>query len=76
MIRREFKTMSVFNPFKDENEDLYAEFECHFDSHGKLDHVDTASIVTEAGVELFNYMDQKYLDSVAADFRDEWGDMV
>ncbi len=76
MLKKEFKNMSVFNPFSDEFEDLDCGFDCHFDSKGKLDHVETSSIISEAGVELADYLNDKELEKVADEFKNEYGDWV
>ena len=76
MLKKEFKNMSVFNPFEDKFEDLDCEFDCHINSHGKLDHVETSSIISEAGVELFDYLNDKELEKVADEFKNEYGDLV
>ena len=73
MIRKEFKTMTAYNPFIDDYVDLDCEFECHIDSRGKLDHVVTASVINEEGVELTKYLNQDWQDSLADVFYNEHG---
>ena len=68
--------MEVYNPFQDIQEDLDCTFECHIDSKGVLDYVETHSVESKAGVELFDYLDTKILEQLADDFKNKYGEWV
>jgi len=55
-MKEEIKIIAVYNPFKDEYEDLVCKFECHLDKKGKLIGASLASLNSNEGIELLGYL--------------------
>lgn len=66
----------IHNPFSDEWEYPIIEFSCHIDGKRKIDFVEVVSIVTDAQVEMVDYVSEKVKEELAIEFQEQHGDMI
>lgn len=63
MIKSESTNMSVYNPFQDRAESIYAEINLHYDGY-KLDGVEILKLITDDGVDLYDHLHPKIIEDL------------
>lgn len=65
MIKTESTNMQVYNPYSDEYTSIYAEIRLHYDGY-KLDGIEITKLLTDDGVDLYDWLNPKYIEDLEA----------
>ena len=69
MIKKITIQAQLHNPFHDDWQFPTVEFSCHIDGKRKIDFVEVVSIVTDAQVEMVDYVSEKVKEELAIEFQ-------
>ena len=75
MVRTEQLMVKVYNPFKDEYEEVQGQITLHFD-HLILDGIEIDYLVTEQGVDLLDWLSMGAIDDLEQKLFEEMADEI